>query len=60
MSLDSFFSKYVAGLHEAIAHKQQTIARKDFKKLSEFSKVQGQLQGLEEALQLLQAIPEDD
>jgi len=60
MSLDSFIGQYVTLITEQISEKRQTLEKKDFKKKSDFTKVQGQLQGLAEALQLLRSVPEED
>jgi len=60
MSLDGFVHQYIGLLKSEINDCQAILATKDFEKMSDFTKVQGKLQGLQEALNLLKAIPEED
>jgi len=60
MSLDSFIGQYVTLVTEQISRKRLDLEKTNFKKKSDFTRVQGQLQGLDEALQLLRALPEED
>ena len=60
MSLDGFVDQYIKLVNTEIRTCSETLEKKDFKRNSEFAKVQGRLQGLREALELLRSIPEDD
>ena len=60
MSLDSFVDQYIRLVDTEIRTCTETLENKDFKRSSEFTKVQGRLQGLRDALKLLRSIPEDD
>lgn len=60
MSLDRFVDQYVGLLQKEIADKRTLLEVKDFGKKSDFTRVQGQLQGLKLALDLLRSIPEED
>lgn len=60
MSLDRFVDKYIALVNRSIEDQREVLEKKDFAHKSDFTKVQGRLQGLVEALSLLRAIPEDD
>jgi len=60
VALDSFVDRYIRLLSSKIQTEHEILAAKDFKHKSEFTKVQGRLQGFKEALQLLKSVPEDD
>jgi hypothetical protein len=60
MGLDRFVDSYVGLLNAQIEICRSILETKNFVALEEFTKVQGRLQGLKEALELLRSIPEDD
>lgn len=60
MNQDSFIGQYINLLNQEIADRRVILEDKDFAEKSDFTKIQGQLQGLKTALNLLKAIPEED
>jgi len=60
MLLDKFIDQYVKQVSQEISTCMNILAEKDFAKKSDFSKVQGKLHGLQLALSLLRAMPEDE
>lgn len=60
MSLDGFMDQYIKLVQNEIQNNSEILETKDFKKKSDFAKIQGKLQGLQAALQLLRSVPEDD
>lgn len=60
MPLDSFVDQYLRLVNTEINKCSEILETKEFKRNSEFAKVQGRLQGLKEAVVLLRSIPEDD
>lgn len=60
MSLDSFVDQYVKLLNQELTESRAKLEATNFKKKADFTRVQGQIQGLNKALEMLRAIPEDD
>lgn len=60
MSRDRFVDQYISLVKKEIADRHEILATKDFGEKSDFTKTQGQLQGLRLALDLLRAIPEEE
>ena len=60
MNLDRFIDHYIGLLNKEIESGREVLATKNFESLEQFSKAQGHLQGITEALLLLRSIPEDD
>jgi hypothetical protein len=60
LNQDSFIGQYINLLNQEIADRRVILEDKDFVEKSDFTKIQGQLQGLKTALNLLKAIPEED
>jgi hypothetical protein len=60
LNQDSFIGQYINLLNQEIADRRVILEDKDFAEKSDFTKIQGQLQGLKTALNLLKAIPEED
>jgi len=56
----SFIGQYIDLLKVEVDDCKAILATKDFEKMSDFTRVQGKLFGLQEALRLLKAIPEED
>ena len=59
MSLDRFVDQYVKLLSAEVAECKEVLCTKRFSDMSEFSHVQGKLQGLQTALKLVASIPEE-
>ena len=60
MSLDSFVDQYVKLLKEELKEQRETLEKTNFGHKSDFTRVQGKIQGLSVALELLRSVPEDD
>jgi len=60
VSLDGFVDQYIRLVQEEIKKNSEILETKDFKKKSDFTRVQGKLQGLKESLSLLRSVPEED
>lgn len=60
MSLDSFVDQYVKLLKEELREQREALEKTNFERKSDFTRVQGKIQGLSVALELLRSVPEDD
>lgn len=60
MSLDSFVDQYVKLLNQELIDSRAKLEATNFKKKADFTRVQGHIQGLGKALEMLRAVPEDD
>lgn len=60
MQLDKFLDQYARQVFAEVETCRSLLEVKDFEKKSDFTKVQGKLQGLQLALALLKAMPDDE
>lgn len=60
MQLGKFLDQYARQVSVEVEACHSLLAVKDFEKKSDFTKVQGKLQGLQLALALLKAMPDDE
>ena len=60
MSLDSFVDQYVKLLSQELTDSRAKLEATNFKKRADFTRIQGYIQGLAKALEMLRAVPEDD
>ena len=60
MSLDSFVDQYVKLLKEELKEQRETLEKTNFRHKSDFTRVQGKIQGISVALELLRSVPVDD